>query len=305
MEAITENEACGHERPRILIVEDEFLIRFHIGEELRAAGFTVVEAMSAEEAMSLLSADPNFHAVVTDIRMGGKTDGLALANWIRGNVPGIKVAIASGNLELVDQEYDAVFSKPHDIPLIVSTLRQLLASEVPAGAQSAIKFTLDANDLIVDIQPRTGDWLTSVAVEDIIGTPLLSHVTGVATAAFIRGILDGARRGKCTKIPYRCDTPDRRRSWTMEFKLEEQGRLSIVHRLVEDAPFLSSIVFRSATVDFVDAIPRCSVCNRIFTNGAWREADDALPDRSGRESLKVIYEICSACNFLACGALNI
>jgi hypothetical protein len=157
-------------------------------------------------------------------------------------MPGIKVAIASGNLELVGQEYDAVFSKPHDIPLIASKLRQ--------------------------------------------------------------GLLDAARRGNCTKVPYRCDTPRRRRSWIMEFKLEEQCRLSIVHRLVEDAPLLSSVVFRTATEDFIDAIPRCSVCNHIFTNGTWREADDASPDKSGRESLNVIYEVCPACNFLVLRTLN-
>lgn len=158
--------------------------------------------------------------------------------------------------------------------------------------------------MIVDIQPRSSEWLTSVLVETIIGTPLLSYVSGVSAAAFLRGILDAARRGNLVKVPYRCDTPDRKRSWTMELKLEEQGRLSIVHRLVEDAPFLSPVVFRTATLDLVDAIPRCSVCNRIFTNSAWRDADHQSPHNSGRSSINVFYDICSACNFLAWSALN-
>lgn len=75
MEAMPENGAVGDERPRILIVEDEVLIRIHMGEELRAAGFTVVEAMSAEEALSVLAADPDFDVVITNIRMEGKTEG--------------------------------------------------------------------------------------------------------------------------------------------------------------------------------------------------------------------------------------
>jgi CheY-like chemotaxis protein len=304
MWAMPEIGARGDERSRILVVEDEFLIRAYMGEELRAAGFHVVEAMSAEEALSVLAADPDFDVVITDIRMEGKTDGLTLANWVRRNVPGIKVAIASGNNGLVDAEYDAVFSKPYDIPLIVSKLRQMLAAEIPAEITGAITYTLDANDVIVDIQPRSSEWLTSIPVETIIGTPLLSHVSGVSLAAFLRGILDAARRGNFVKVPYRCDTPGRKRSWTMELKLEEQGRLSIVHRLVEDAPFLSPVVFRTATLDLVDAIPRCSVCNRIFTNAAWRDADHQPPDNSGSGSIHVFYEICSACNLLAWSALN-
>jgi CheY-like chemotaxis protein len=39
----------------ILVVEDEVLIRLHVAEELREAGFPVLEAADAGEALEILS----------------------------------------------------------------------------------------------------------------------------------------------------------------------------------------------------------------------------------------------------------
>jgi CheY-like chemotaxis protein len=68
----------------------------------------VIEAMSAEEALSVLTANPKFDLVITDIRMQGEAEGLTLANCIRRIIPGLKVAIASVNVDLLDEDYDVV-----------------------------------------------------------------------------------------------------------------------------------------------------------------------------------------------------
>jgi CheY-like chemotaxis protein len=118
---------------RILVVEDEILIRLSMADDLRHAGFTVIEASNAEEALSVLSTTPDISLVVTDIRMPGRIDGLGLANWVRRHAPRIKVAIASANIEMgMDQSFDAVFSKPILPRDLIAGVRQLL----PRGEQS-------------------------------------------------------------------------------------------------------------------------------------------------------------------------
>ena len=80
---------------RILLVEDEILIRLAMADDLRQAGFIVVEASNADEAISVLNSTPDIALVVTDIRMPGRIDGVGLANWVRRHAPHIKIAIAS------------------------------------------------------------------------------------------------------------------------------------------------------------------------------------------------------------------
>ena len=130
--ALAETEESST-KVRILVVEDEILIRLAMADDLRRAGFTVIEASNAEEALSVLSATPDISLIVTDIRMPGRIDGLGLANWVRRHAPRIKVAIASANIEIgMDQLFDAVFSKPILPADLIAGVRQLL----PRGEQS-------------------------------------------------------------------------------------------------------------------------------------------------------------------------
>lgn len=167
-------------------------------------------------------------------------------------------------------------------------------------------YTLDANDIIIDIQLGSEqEWLAQIPREQVIGTPLLSHVSGVATAAFIKGVLDSARRGHRVTVPYRCDTAQRRRSWLMDVALKNENLVSVSHQLIEDVPFRSGLTFRTATAHFVNAVPRCSVCNRVFTDAAWRDPDEQRPEGIWHTSIMdVVYEVCASCDALMRPLLN-
>src|SRR4051794_37756643 len=65
------------ERPVILLVEDEFLIRTHAAEVIRDAGFEVAEAANADEAIIILESRRDIRVVFTDIRMPRSMDGEA------------------------------------------------------------------------------------------------------------------------------------------------------------------------------------------------------------------------------------
>jgi CheY-like chemotaxis protein len=83
---------------RILVVEDEVAIRCLLTDELRDAGFAVVEAARADEALSYLKTAGAVDLVFTDIQTPGSLDGVELARQIRAEFPSIPVILTSGNV---------------------------------------------------------------------------------------------------------------------------------------------------------------------------------------------------------------
>jgi CheY-like chemotaxis protein len=58
----------------VLIVEDEAFLRFNAAEIIQDAGFAVMEAANADEAITILEARPDICIVFTDIQMPGSMD---------------------------------------------------------------------------------------------------------------------------------------------------------------------------------------------------------------------------------------
>jgi two-component system, response regulator PdtaR len=115
-------------RPVVLVVEDEFLIRMDAVDMVRAAGFDVTEAESADEAILILESRVDIEVVFTDIQMPGSMDGLKLAAAIRGRWPPIKIVATSGlvNFRKEDLPLGSRFlNKPYSATQIVGTLREL------------------------------------------------------------------------------------------------------------------------------------------------------------------------------------
>ena len=94
------------QRPVVLIVEDEFLLRMDAMDMVAAAGFEAIEAANADEAIEILEARRDIAVVFTDIQMPGSMDGLKLARAVRGRWPPIKIVATSGQIEV----------KPADLP---------------------------------------------------------------------------------------------------------------------------------------------------------------------------------------------
>src|SRR5579871_6337555 len=88
--------------PVILIVEDEFLLRMDSAEVIEDAGFAVIQAANADEAIAILTARPDVHVVFTDIQMPGSMDGLTLARFVRDRWPPIKIIATSGLVRVGD-----------------------------------------------------------------------------------------------------------------------------------------------------------------------------------------------------------
>ena len=79
-----------------LVVEDEWIVRNNIVNELRESGWTVVETATGEEALALL-ADREVDVVLTDIQLAGAMTGWDVARAARGARPNLPVIYASAN----------------------------------------------------------------------------------------------------------------------------------------------------------------------------------------------------------------
>jgi CheY-like chemotaxis protein len=118
----------AHLGPVILIVEDEFLLRLDSAETIEHAGFEVIQAANADEAIAILNARPDIHVVFTDIQMPGSMDGLRLARFVRNRWPPIKIVATSGQVvaSAGDSPAGSVFlPKPYRGAEVVATLREL------------------------------------------------------------------------------------------------------------------------------------------------------------------------------------
>src|SRR5215470_2133272 len=80
----------------VLVVEDDPFQRMDLAQGLVGAGCTVVEAGSAEEALSHLRKHRRIDFVVTDINLGGRLNGWDVAESFRAAYPKIPVIYVSG-----------------------------------------------------------------------------------------------------------------------------------------------------------------------------------------------------------------
>lgn len=119
------------ERPLVLVVEDEFLIRMATADAIRDAGFDVLEAGNADEALVALEGRGDIRVVFTDIRMPGSMDGAKLAHAIRQRWPPIRIMATSGQVPLEKLELPAgtlLFPKPYTAEDVAWTLQALTSS---------------------------------------------------------------------------------------------------------------------------------------------------------------------------------
>jgi CheY-like chemotaxis protein len=115
----------------VLVVEDEYLIRMDTASSLETAGFIVYEAENAAEAIRSLEAHNEIRLIFTDINMPGSMDGLALARYVRGRWPPVKIIVTSGYVKLRDSDLPsgALFvEKPYYPTQIAHKMSDLLAT---------------------------------------------------------------------------------------------------------------------------------------------------------------------------------
>lgn len=124
------------EKAVVLIVEDEALIRMDAVHMIEDAGFAVLEAWNADEAIRILEGRTDIQAVFTDVSMSGSMDGLKLAHTIRGRWPPIHLLVTSG-LHVPNREQlpanGRFVRKPYMAEHVTSALHELFSHHTGQG----------------------------------------------------------------------------------------------------------------------------------------------------------------------------
>ena len=122
----------GEKRKLVLIVEDDALLRMDAVQMIEEAGFDVVEAANADDAISILEARSDIDVIFTDIDMpDGSMNGLKLAHAVKGRWPPIKIITTSGHFNVRHDDLPSggkFIPKPYSFTEVTRTIHHLLGS---------------------------------------------------------------------------------------------------------------------------------------------------------------------------------
>ena len=117
---------------RILVVEDEFFIRLLLAEVLADQGYEVIEAETGDEAVDLIDYPDSFDAIVTDIHMPGRRNGIDVARYARERHPTIPVIYCTGRPDALDKNMlgtgQLLIAKPYVALRVADALNRLIAA---------------------------------------------------------------------------------------------------------------------------------------------------------------------------------
>src|SRR3954447_15945948 len=151
------------EVPNVLIVEDEMVLRMRAVDIVEDAGFCAVEAVNADEAISILESRSDISLLFTDIQMPGSMDGLKLAHAVHDRWPAIKIILVSGQVKPTDAEKPAdsrFFGKPLGVEKMINELQamvgrgalKIVPNAVLSGADEVFNRDAPVNALPVSAQ---------------------------------------------------------------------------------------------------------------------------------------------------------
>jgi CheY-like chemotaxis protein len=117
------------QRPVVLVVEDESLIRSTATNMVEEAGFEAIAAADADEAIRILESRNDISAVFTDVQMPGSMNGLRLAWVVRNRWPPVALILTSGQTDLRSTELPSggrFLRKPYLPSQVEAALRQVI-----------------------------------------------------------------------------------------------------------------------------------------------------------------------------------
>jgi two-component system, cell cycle sensor histidine kinase and response regulator CckA len=131
--------AAGGHVARILVVEDEEEIRFMLAEVPADARHDVIEAESGDAASVLLDGVGALDALVTDVHMPGRLNGLSLGRQFRARYPDTPILYVTGSPDALAtvpmrKDTEIVLAKPYRLRGLVDRIEAMLVCHSTAAS---------------------------------------------------------------------------------------------------------------------------------------------------------------------------
>jgi two-component sensor histidine kinase/ActR/RegA family two-component response regulator len=191
--------------PSVLVVEDEMILRMRAVDIVEDAGFNPVEAVNADEAISILESRSDISLLFTDIQMPGSIDGLKLAHAVHDRWPSIKIILVSGQVKPSDAERPAqsrFFGKPLGVEQMIAELQDMVGAGAlrifPDATILSVNVALPGAEAIVP-SPRSAQEVVLSAENDSLR--LLLEQAGIdAETLLIQAGIDAKEREAADKL---------------------------------------------------------------------------------------------------------
>ena len=90
--------------PIVLVAEDEAMVRQLSVCELQDAGYRVIEADCAKQALAIFETGVAIDVLFTDVNMPGEIDGMGLARLVHRRWPDVGLIVTSGRGDIADDD---------------------------------------------------------------------------------------------------------------------------------------------------------------------------------------------------------
>jgi DNA-binding response OmpR family regulator len=121
---------------KVLLVDDDEIIRFSLSKVLEQHGFEVTTAANVTEALKHISAHP-YDVLLSDLHMPGAGDGLTVVSAMRHANPKAVTMLLSAFPEMdaaaraILMQTDQILVKPMDVGALVEAIKQRLINGAP------------------------------------------------------------------------------------------------------------------------------------------------------------------------------
>jgi two-component sensor histidine kinase len=193
------------EVPKVLVVEDEMVLRMRAADIVEDAGFCAVEAVNADEAIAILESRSDITLLFTDIQMPGSMDGLKLAHAVHARWPAIKIILVSGQVKPSDAERPTdsrFFGKPLGDAQMIAELQTMVgagALKIVPGA-SSMQSDEDGHPGAPIDQPSRSAHETALSAENDSLRLLLEQAGIDAKALLAQAGIDAKEREAADKL---------------------------------------------------------------------------------------------------------
>ena len=178
------------------------LLRMRAVDIVEDAGFSPVQAVNADQALSILESRSDISLLFTDIQMPGSMDGLKLAHAVHDRWPAIKIILVSGRVKPSEKDRpldSRFFSKPLGVDQMIAELQDMVGTAaLPIVPDTTVLPGADATKLTGSL-PRSAQEVVLSAENDSLR--LLLEQAGIdAKTLLVQAGIDAEEREAADKL---------------------------------------------------------------------------------------------------------